>query len=106
LRRAAECIHRQAACAALIKGGHLEGEAIDVLYDGDRFTEFRAARLETAHTHGTGCTYSAAITACLAAGIPLAESVARAKNFVHQAIRTNPGLGHGSGPVNHHASPL
>lgn len=106
MRRAAECIHRQGARAVLVKGGHLECEAIDVLYDGDSFTEFPAARLETPHTHGTGCTYSAAITACLAAGVPLAESIARAKNFVHQAIRTNPGLGHGSGPVNHHASPL
>jgi hydroxymethylpyrimidine/phosphomethylpyrimidine kinase len=104
VRRAAQCIHRLGARAVLIKGGHLEGEAIDLLYDGAGFTEFPAERLATPHTHGTGCTYSAAITACLAAGTPLAESVARAKSYVHQAIRTNPGLGHGSGPINHHAS--
>jgi hydroxymethylpyrimidine/phosphomethylpyrimidine kinase len=104
MRLAAECIHRLGARAVLVKGGHLDGEAIDILYDGNGFNEFPAARLATPHTHGTGCTYSAAITACLAAGVPLVESVARAKSFVYQAIRTNPGLGHGSGPVNHHAS--
>lgn len=104
MRDGAECLYRMGARAVLVKGGHLEGDAVDVLYDGDTFTEFPAPRLPTPHTHGTGCTYSAAITACLAAGMPLAESVARAKNFVHQAIRTNPGLGRGCGPVNHHAS--
>jgi hydroxymethylpyrimidine/phosphomethylpyrimidine kinase len=106
MRCAAECLHRQGARSVLLKGGHLQGDAIDVLYDGELFAEFPAERLATAHTHGTGCTYSAAITACLASGLPLAESVARAKNFVHQAIRTNPGLGRGCGPVNHHASSL
>ena len=54
-------------------------------------------------TASTGCTYSAAITAGLAAGVPLVEAVARAKRFIHEAILSNPGLGHGCGPVNHHA---
>jgi hydroxymethylpyrimidine/phosphomethylpyrimidine kinase len=91
------------ARAVLIKGGHLEGESTDVLFDGSEFREFPAPRLLTSHTHGTGCTYSAAITACLAGGAPLADAVARGKRFIHEAIRSNPGLGHGCGPVNHHA---
>jgi len=59
---------------------------------------FRAARIDTPHTHGTGCTFSAAVTAGLARGTALAEAVAQAKEFITAAIRTNPGLGHGSGP--------
>jgi hydroxymethylpyrimidine/phosphomethylpyrimidine kinase len=103
VRAAARRICRMGARAVLIKGGHLEGDAIDVLFDGDAFTEFPAPRIETRHTHGTGCTYSAAIAAGLAHGLPLRDAVGRAKRFVHEAIRTNPGLGHGCGPVNHHA---
>ena len=102
---------RQAACrilqmgprAVLIKGGHMEGDAIDLLWDGAAWQEFPARRIETRHTHGTGCTYSAAITAGLAQGLPLRDAVARAKQFVNEAIRTAPGLGSGCGPVNHHA---
>jgi len=96
------------ARAVLIKGGHLEGpafqdETVDILWHDGVFTEFRAARIHTRHTHGTGCTYSAAITALLARGFPIPEAVARAKRFIDQAIRTNPGLGAGAGPVNHWA---
>jgi hydroxymethylpyrimidine/phosphomethylpyrimidine kinase len=58
----------------------------------------------TRHTHGTGCTYSAAITAGLALGHSLRDAVGRAKRFIHRAIESNPGLGRGTGPVNHHAS--
>jgi hydroxymethylpyrimidine/phosphomethylpyrimidine kinase len=103
MRRAAERLVAMGARAALIKGGHRHGDALDVLYDGARFAEFPAPRIDTRHTHGTGCTYSAAITACLALGMPLADAVARAKRFIDAAIRTNPGLGRGCGPVNHHA---
>jgi hydroxymethylpyrimidine/phosphomethylpyrimidine kinase len=103
MRDAAQRIYGMGAGAVLIKGGHLEGDAIDVLFDGGAFTEFPAPRLETRHTHGTGCTYSAAIAAGLALGLTLRDAVARAKRFVHEAIRTNPGLGRGCGPVNHHA---
>ncbi len=102
-RRAARRICEMGARAALIKGGHMEGDATDVLFDGAEWREFPAPRVDTRHTHGTGCTYSAAITACLALGMPLVDAVARAKKFIHEAIRTNPGLGHGSGPVNHFA---
>jgi hydroxymethylpyrimidine/phosphomethylpyrimidine kinase len=103
MRRAARSLHSMGARAVLIKGGHKESDASDVLFDGSAFHELPAERIATSHTHGTGCTYSAAITAGLAIGLPLADAVKRAKRFVHKAIRTNPGLGHGSGPVNHHA---
>ena len=103
VRQAACLIHAMGAGAVLIKGGHLEGDATDILFDGSEWRDFPAPRIRTRHTHGTGCTYSAAITAGLASGLALAEAVARAKRFIHEAIRTNPGLGRGSGPVNHHA---
>jgi hydroxymethylpyrimidine/phosphomethylpyrimidine kinase len=91
------------ARAVLIKGGHLDSGATDGLYDGVEWREFPAPRLVTRHTHGTGCTYSAAITAGLASGLNLPAAVERAKRFIHEAIRSNPGLGHGCGPVNFHA---
>jgi len=104
MRRAAEALVRLGAHAALVKGGHLEGPAADVLFDGTGFHEFLAPRIDTPHTHGTGCTYSAAIAAALALDAPLVEAVSRAKAFITEAIRTAPGLGSGSGPVNHHAA--
>ena len=103
MREAARRIREMGARAVLVKGGHLAGAATDVLYDGRAWREFTAPRIETRHTHGTGCTYSAAITACLAAGAALEDAVTRAKAFITEAIRTNPGLGRGSGPVNHQA---
>ncbi len=104
MRRAAEALAALGAVNVLVKGGHLDGEAIDVLYTrGGGFHEFAGIRIATPHTHGTGCTYSAAITAELAKGTPLVEAVRRAKAFITEAIRTNPRLGAGSGPLNHHA---
>lgn len=103
VRHAACVIRSMGPKAVLIKGGHLESENTDVLFDGVEYREFPAPRLDTPHTHGTGCTYSAAITASLAAGCSLVDAVARSKRFIHEAIRRNPGLGHGNGPVNHHA---
>ncbi|MGD0201046.1 MAG: bifunctional hydroxymethylpyrimidine kinase/phosphomethylpyrimidine kinase [Bryobacteraceae bacterium] len=103
MRRAAQRLCDMGARAALIKGGHLGGGATDVLFDGHDWQEFPAPRIQTRHTHGTGCTYSAAITAELARGADLHLAVARAKAFITEAIRTAPGLGHGAGPVNHHA---
>ena len=102
-RAAARRIREMGARAVLIKGGHQEGDATDLLLDDAGFAEFRAPRIETRHTHGTGCTYSAAITAGLAQGLGLRDAIGRAKRYVHEAIRTAPGLGHGCGPVNHHA---
>jgi hydroxymethylpyrimidine/phosphomethylpyrimidine kinase len=103
MRRAACRLRELGARAVLIKGGHLEGDATDLLFDGAGWHEFPAPRVATPHTHGTGCTYSAAITAGLALGLALPVAVGRAKRFIHEAILTNPGLGQGSGPVNHHA---
>jgi hydroxymethylpyrimidine/phosphomethylpyrimidine kinase len=102
MRHAAERITDLGVRSVLIKGGHLKGrETLDILYHGGAFTEFRAPRVETRHTHGTGCTYSAAITAFLALGLALPEAVRRAHRFVQEAIRTNPGLGAGAGPLNY-----
>ena len=103
MRRAAARIHALGPRAVLIKGGHLEGDATDLLFDGAEYRDFPAPRVETRHTHGTGCTYSAAITAGLASGLVLVEAVGRAKHYIADAIRTNPGLGRGCGPVNHFA---
>jgi hydroxymethylpyrimidine/phosphomethylpyrimidine kinase len=103
MRSAAIAIYNRTGAAVLVKGGHLVGEALDLLFDGAGFQEFISPRVSTVHTHGTGCTYSAAITACLALGMPLAAAVGRAKSFIARAIATNPGLGGGSGPVNHFA---
>ncbi len=103
MRRAARRLCEMGARAALIKGGHLEGCATDLLFDGSEWSEFPAPRIETRHTHGAGCTYSAAITAGLARGCGLREAVSRAKAFMRAAIESNPGLGRGSGPLNHFA---
>lgn len=103
MREAAVRIARFGRLAVLIKGGHLKDDAVDLFYQDGEFTELRAARIDTRHTHGTGCTYSAAITAWLARGLPMVEAVRRAKRFIDEAIRTNPGLGAGAGPVNHWA---
>jgi hydroxymethylpyrimidine/phosphomethylpyrimidine kinase len=103
VRRAAEIIQRSGVRAVLIKAGHGKGPATDVLLEGAKFTEFPAPRLEIRHSHGTGCTFSAAITAGLASGLELAAAVARAKGFIQEALRTAPELGKGCGPVNHHA---
>jgi len=103
MRDAALRIRESGVRAVLIKGGHLSDTATDILLDGGEWYEFPAPHIETRHTHGTGCTYSAAIAAELAKGSALHTAVARAKLFITAAIRTNPGLGHGAGPVNHHA---
>jgi hydroxymethylpyrimidine/phosphomethylpyrimidine kinase len=103
-RRAAALILGMGARAVLIKGGHFLDTATDLLLTasgGERL--YPAERIDTPHTHGTGCTYSAAITAELARGTALGEAVARAKAYITAAIAENPGLGGGSGPVNHHA---
>jgi hydroxymethylpyrimidine/phosphomethylpyrimidine kinase len=104
MRQAAEILARMGARNVLVKGGHLEGDALDLLYlEGGEVREFSTARIATRHTHGTGCTYSAAITAELAKGTGLEQAVSLAKAYVTEAIRSNPGLGQGSGPLNHFA---
>jgi len=108
--RAARKLVALGAANVLVKGGHLQGDALDVLFtEAGEIHEYTAPRVATPHTHGSGCTYSAAITAELAKGASLAEgtsladAVRRAKDFVTRAILTNPGLGRGQGPLNHHA---
>ena len=86
---------------AVVKGGHLEGPAIDVFYDGVNFYEFRAKRIESASTHGTGCTFASATAAYLARGYEPVEAAARAKKYVTQAIKKAYPIGHGHGPLNH-----
>jgi len=100
---AARAIHAFGPGAVLVKGGHLEDEAesVDVLFDGAELHAFRAERIETPHTHGTGCTYASAIAAHLARGESLPEAVRRAKAYVTEAIRHGLALGAGHGPTNH-----
>ena len=94
------------AGAALVKGGHLDGDELtDVLVTGSGVRHHTRPRVRTTSTHGTGCTLSAAITAGLALGRPLERSVADAFDFVARAIATAPGLGSGHGPLNHRAEP-
>jgi hydroxymethylpyrimidine/phosphomethylpyrimidine kinase len=106
MREAARRITELGPGAVLVKGGHLVGDALDILFHNGAFTEFTAPRQDTRHTHGTGCTYSAAITAFLARGLPLEDAVRHAKAFISEAIRTAPGIGSGAGPLNHWADPL
>lgn len=104
MREAARVLAGMGARNVLVKGGHLAGEtALDILYCDGSFHEFPSPRVNTVHTHGTGCSYSAAITALLARGSALPEAVGLAKDWITRAISTNPGLGGGSGPINHHA---
>ena len=100
MEQAARAIIDLGAGSVLVKGGHLEGQAIDVLFHANQLHQFPAERHPTQHTHGTGCVLSASITARLARGQSLLEAVAGAKSFVEAAIRTNPGLGKGCGPTN------
>ena len=103
MEKAAKIIAGFGARAVLVKGGHLRGEATDLFYQDGRVRFLKAPRIRTRHTHGTGCAYSAAITAQLAKGQDLFSAVTLAKKFITRAIRTSPGLGHGIGPVNHFA---
>lgn len=90
------------AGAALLKGGHLKGpELVDVLFDGTEFHEWRRPRLDTRHTHGTGCTLAAAIAAGLAHGRPLVTAVDDALDYVNRALKSAPEIGQGHGPLNH-----
>ncbi len=100
MHEAAERIFELGPQNVLVKGGHLSQEAVDVLYDGHQFSEFFAPRIQTPHTHGTGCTFSAAIAAFMAFGDDLPTAVAAAKEFISAAIETAFPIGSGIGPVN------
>ncbi len=101
IKTAARIIHDMGAGNVLIKGGHAAGDAVDVLYDGQRFFMFTNERINTKNTHGTGCTLSSAITANLAQGMDLPKATETAKAFVTLAIQHSLNIGKGHGPTNH-----
>ncbi|GEL78120.1 bifunctional hydroxymethylpyrimidine kinase/phosphomethylpyrimidine kinase [Tenuibacillus multivorans] len=102
MKKAAQTIVEDfGAKAALVKGGHLNEEATDILYDGAGFHHFTSERIQTTSTHGTGCTYSAALTAHLSQGHSLVDAVNRSKKFVTAALKHAHPLGSGHGPTNH-----
>jgi hydroxymethylpyrimidine/phosphomethylpyrimidine kinase len=103
MRAAAVAIHKLGARQVVVKGGHLSGAALDILYDGRRFHEFTTERIATGDTHGTGCTFSAAIATGLAAGKTVHDAVAVAKTYIQAAIRHAWRIGGGHGPTNHFA---
>jgi hydroxymethylpyrimidine/phosphomethylpyrimidine kinase len=101
-REAARRIMALGPVHVVITGGHLRSDRIaDLVYDGDVFTEYEIARVAGRHTHGTGCTFSAALTAHLALGRSLHDAIPLAQHYVAGAIRHAPGLGGGAGPMNH-----
>ena len=100
----AKTLVKQGAHAALVKGGHSDGQHCnDILFDGQAFTRFSRPRIQTSNTHGTGCTLAAAITAGLARGLALADAIGEAKDYLQGALQAAPALsiGKGSGPVHH-----
>lgn len=102
MRRAGEKLCGSGPSAVLIKGGHANSDSVeDMLVSKEGMRVFSSPRIDTRNTHGTGCTLATAIACGLAQRLPLIESIERARAFVHEAIRTAPGFGHGSGPLNH-----
>jgi hydroxymethylpyrimidine/phosphomethylpyrimidine kinase len=102
LRRAGEALLALGAKAVLMKGGHVAGErVVDVLMTPEGETSFEGERIETRHTHGTGCTLASACATGLAQGLSLNAAVARAWNYVHEAMLRAPGFGAGHGPLDH-----
>lgn len=103
---AAMALVQLGARSVVIKGGHDESTrdvTVDLLYDGSTFSYWESPRIDTLHTHGTGCTYSAALAAGLAKGLPLFEAADLAKAFIRAAIGDSLGIGSGHGPTNHFA---
>jgi hydroxymethylpyrimidine kinase / phosphomethylpyrimidine kinase / thiamine-phosphate diphosphorylase len=100
MRKACRRIHQLGAKHVVVKGGHLKGRAVDLLYDGKRFEEIVAPRIKTKNTHGTGCTFASAIATLLARGEPVDEAVRKAKTFITMAIQSGLPLGKGHGPTN------
>jgi hydroxymethylpyrimidine/phosphomethylpyrimidine kinase len=105
MRDAGRSILALGAGAVLVKGGHLEGDVVDVLVSAGDEQVWTRPRIATPHTHGTGCTLSAAITAALALGAPLPSAVERGIRFIDRAIAEAPGFGSGRGPVSHFVDP-
>jgi len=102
LHKAASIIKNMGCGGVLIKGGHLKGDAVDFLFDGETCIQFKAERIDTQNTHGTGCTYSSAILANLIKGLSLESAIDISKRYVTDAIRNGLPLGKGHGPLYHH----
>ncbi len=102
MEAAGRAIHEMGARHVVVKGGHLSGGATDVYFDGKSFHHLKAVRIRTKNTHGTGCTFSAAITAYLAMNYPAIDAVRAAKRYVTAAIRHALKIGKGHGPLNHY----
>ena len=100
MKKAAHLIYKLGARHVVVKGGHLKGMAIDLLYDGRNFDEMEGPRIDTKNTHGTGCTFASAIATLLARGDSLPEAVRKAKTFITMAIQSGLNLGKGTGPTN------
>src|SRR5207248_3220584 len=98
---ARQLVEQVGSRAVVVKGGHLDGPAVDVFFDGSELREFSAERIDTQNTHGTGCTFASAIAAHVARGEPLAEAVALAKQYLTEALRSSYPVGAGHGPVHH-----
>lgn len=101
MEMAAKTIKELGPKYVLVKGGHLQGKAVDVLYDGEKFYHFESERIHTKNTHGTGCTLSSAIAANLALGHSIGESIRIAKDYINIAIKHSLDIGKGVGPTNH-----
>ena len=100
LARAGQALRARCGAAVLAKGGHLTGDAIDLLIDHDGTVHrWQAERIETRHTHGTGCTLASALATRLAAGVALSDAVGQARDYVRAALLAAPGLGGGHGPL-------
>jgi len=101
VRKAAQAIVAMGAASVVVKGGHREGPATDVYFNGSDFREFTSPRFDTVNTHGTGCTFASAVAAGLAQGLPTEDAVGQAKEYVTEAIRQSFAVGQGHGPLNH-----
>ena len=106
MKEAAKTIRKLGPRFVVVKGGHLEGDAVDVLFDGENFQTFDTPRLSNRNTHGTGCTFSAALATFLGQGFTTLEAVGKAKKFITRAIALGMDLGSGHGPTNHYAHVL
>jgi hydroxymethylpyrimidine/phosphomethylpyrimidine kinase len=100
-REAARVIAALGPRYVIVKGGHLSGDATDVVFDGVGFTEFSAPRIDTPNTHGTGCSFASAIAALLARGLPPLEAIGGAKRWLTGAIEAGYAVGSGHSPINH-----
>ena len=94
-------IYKMGCKNVLIKGGHLNNDATDILYDGNEFNYFKSSKIETKNTHGTGCTLSSSIASNIALGYPIKEAITKSKEYITTVIKHSLPIGKGHGPTNH-----